>query len=125
MCIAYRVTKLSSFLILFLMSVMMVSSTATPVSAGDTGLARMLHTLQKEHRKTCMVGHFHYGSSKGEKTRRRALKAAKRSWMSFTAFEYGSDWASFRNSATKGKKCSKADDGTYGCSVSARPCKKR
>ncbi len=118
MCIAYRVTKLFSLLLLSF--VMTFSASAF---AGDTGLANALHTIKKERGKYCMVGHFHYGVSKNEKTKKRALKAAKRAWMSFTIFEYGSDWSSFHASATKSKSCTKAEDGTYGCNVSARPCK--
>src|SRR5690242_12917201 len=55
--------------------------------AQDMGLAG-LHTWVRVGGRTCMLDHFHDGSGSGP-TRAAAQHAAIRSWIDFTAWEYG------------------------------------
>lgn len=94
-----------------------------PVRADDNGVAASIHDVKREGRKLCQVGHFHSGSSAGISTKKGAMAEAIDSWQSFTAFEYGTDWASFRNAASKSVSCSQSSGG-WGCDIEARPCKR-
>jgi hypothetical protein len=89
-------------------------------AAQEVGLAG-LHTWVRAGGKTCMLDHFHDGSGSGA-TRAQAQAAAVRSWIDFTAWEYGRRWGSFANAVSKRVSCSGAG-GSYSCSVSARPCR--
>lgn len=91
--------------------------------ADDTGMAS-IHSWSKVGRKTCFTDHTHVGNSAGAKTQKTALKAAVKDWQEFTAFEYGTDWAYFKNAHGRMKSCSK-DTAGWGCTVEATPCKKR
>ena len=102
----------------------LIAALATPVSADDTGLAGSLHALQKERGKTCMVDHFHFGKSVSFKKKRHARADAIVSWREFVAWEYGSDWGSYRRAGSKSMAC-KNSGGIWTCSVEARPCRKR
>lgn len=93
---------------------------ATPALADDTGMAS-IHDLRREGGRLCQVDHFHYGSGTGA-TKAAAMRDAIGSWASFTALEYGSDWARWGRAASKGQSCSKDPSG-FSCSISARPCK--
>lgn len=92
------------------------------VSADETGMASM-HAWRVERGKTCLVDHFHHGSGEG-RSKAAARKAAITSWQEFTAFEYGLDWAYFRNAASKSIGYSKSADG-WSASVEARPCNRK
>ncbi|MFT5507179.1 MAG: hypothetical protein ACI89J_000243 [Hyphomicrobiaceae bacterium] len=74
--------------------------------------------------KVCMADHFHYGSSSGERNKKRARREAIASWAGFTAFEYGNAWARFRLARSKVVRCSRSDSG-WGCSIEAVPCRRR
>lgn len=91
-----------------------------PSFADDTGMAQ-IHDLRREGGKICLVGHYHYGNGTGT-SRKLAEKVAISSWSSFTALEYGSDWARFYRAASKKISCSKAA-GVVNCAVEARPCR--
>lgn len=95
-------------------------ATSLPAVADDTGFAYM-HDIRKERGRSCMSDHYHYGSGTG-----RTLAAAQRdaigSWASFTALEYGSDWARWGRAAGKAQNCTKEPSG-FNCSISARPCR--
>ena len=95
----------------------------TPVYADDTGLAQALHELRREGSKLCQVGHFHTGTSAGVPSKKAAMGQAIDSWQSFTALEYGTDWASYRLAGTKSAKCTTSTSG-WACEVEARPCKR-
>jgi len=97
-----------------------IGAVAAPASADDNGLAYM-HDLRSEGGRSCFLDHFHYGSGAGA-TRNAAQRDAISSWQSFTAFEYGTDWARFGRAASKQISCSKSASG-YDCSLNARPCK--
>jgi hypothetical protein len=68
-----------------------------------------------------MAGHIHDGSGSGA-SKTQAQNAAISSWTSFTAFEYGSDWARYNSAAGKSMKCKPAGS-VWSCAVQARPCK--
>lgn len=94
---------------------------APPVMSDETGLD-IIHAQQREGNKICMTTHFHSGSSSGKKTRKEAEAAAAHDWAGFTAWEYGTTWASHRLAASKSMECSQ-DGGTWSCYMKARPCK--
>jgi hypothetical protein len=96
---------------------------ATPVRADDTGLAQALHDVRREGRKLCQVGHFHTGTSAGVASKKAAMAQAIDSWQSFTAMEYGTDWARYRIAGTKSSECKVSPSG-WSCEVEARPCKR-
>ncbi len=77
-------------------------------------------TASQAARKSCWVDHYHSGGGTGT-TRRRAKKAAIRSWEDFTALEYGAQWGHYRLAKNRSLSCSgtRAD---YECNVSAIPC---
>ncbi len=102
----------------------LVAALATPVYADDTGLAASLHSLQKERGKTCMIDHFHFGKSSTFKEKRRAKADAIVSWREFVAWEYGTDWGSYRRAGNKSMVC-KTSGGMWTCSVKARACRRR
>ena len=94
-----------------------------PASADETGLASM-HDWKLEKRGTmCMATHFHDGSGNGG-TRKEAENAAVRAWREFTSFEYGSDWDSYKRSASRTMDCFEmVGTKKWSCNTSARPCK--
>ncbi|HEY7645026.1 MAG TPA: hypothetical protein VH858_08315 [Hyphomicrobiales bacterium] len=95
---------------------------AVPAAKADeTGLAGIHAIAYESGRRACMTDHFHDGSGTG-KTRKAAEAAARNSWISFTAFEYGSDWASFALAASKTMNCTNSGD-SWSCSTAARPCR--
>jgi len=102
-------------------AVVMVSSFSVPVLSDSTGFASM-HNLRKERGRLCMSDHWHYGTSGPQKSKSRARRAAIRSWASFTAMEYGTDWARWGRAKSKKAGCSRAS-GSWECSVEARPCR--
>lgn len=91
-----------------------------PALADDTGFAYS-HDLQNEGGKNCFVDHFHTGTGDGA-SKDSATKAAIRSWVDFTNFEYGSDWARWSKAAGKKTSFTKAEKG-WTATVDARPCK--
>ncbi len=95
---------------------LMMASGSPVAVADDTGFAYS-HDLRRERGRLCMSDHWHYGSGTGP-TVKAAQADAIKSWASFTALEYGSDWARFSRAASKKMTCS-GDS----CSVEARPCK--
>lgn len=93
---------------------------ATPTLADETGFDAM-HAQRREAGKVCMIDHYHYGNGAG-KTKQAALAAAAQSWASFTDFEYGSTWASFKKAAGKEISYTKTASG-WNADVNARACK--
>jgi hypothetical protein len=89
--------------------------------ADETGLATM-HAWRREGGRTCMVDHWHYGSSGSQRSRSLAQRAAIRSWIDFTDLEYGSNWARWGRAASKRMSCSRAGTG-WSCDAEARPCR--
>lgn len=100
----------------------LASLSVAPAFADDTGLATSLHEVRKEKRRLCQVDHFHFGSSAGHPNQKIAMAHAIDSWQSFTALEYGTDWANFRKAGSSTAKCTLSSGG-WGCEIQARPCK--
>lgn len=94
--------------------------TTTAAYADDTGLA-YAHDLRKEGGRLCMSDHYHSGAGEG-RTKGAAQKAAIRSWMDFTNFEYGTVWARFSRAASKTTRYTKESNG-WSASVEGRPCR--
>ena len=106
---------------LALISAFIVVSASGAV-ADDTGFAGIHDWKKEKGNRICMSDHFHDGSGSG-KTRAEAEDAAKRSWIEFTAFEYGTDWGSYKLAASQTSDC--AEIGLkWTCQISARPCKR-
>lgn len=106
--------------------IVLAVSVAMPVaapeaSADDTGFAS-IHDLRRERGRLCMSDHWHSGSGAG-RSKRTARRAAIRAWQSFTAMEYGTDWARFRRARSKAIKCSRTGRRRFNCTVEARPCR--
>jgi hypothetical protein len=95
---------------------------ALPAVADDNGMAGAIHDLRREGGKLCQVDHWHYGSGAGA-TKKLAMADAVGSWQSFTALEYGSDWARFQKAASKSVSCSKEGSGGVSCAIEGRPCR--
>lgn len=109
--------------VLAVVGVALVGSMASlPAQADDTGLAAAIHDLKREGGKLCQDGHFHTGNSAAVGSKKAAMAQAIASWQSFTAMEYGSDWASYRMSGSKTANCSVGASG-WSCEVQGRPCK--
>jgi hypothetical protein len=89
--------------------------------AQESGLDS-LHEQVRVAGKICMLDHFHSGSSAGQSSRKQAEVEAVASWASFTAFEYGNNWGSYRLSESKRMSCSQSGGG-WSCTVESRPCK--
>jgi hypothetical protein len=92
----------------------------TVACAQSSGLASM-HAQKRVGNKICMVDHYHNGSSSGERSRKAAEVAAIRSWESFTAWEYGPAWGSFKLADGKTMNCGPVA-GSWSCDTAARPC---
>ena len=104
-------------------------SVVSSVPAGVVGVAIILvmslpADAARRKGKACMTGHFHYGSSAGERSKKVARAKAVASWAGFTAFECGNAWASFRRAGSKIVRCSQNETG-WGCKVEAVPCRRR
>jgi hypothetical protein len=97
-----------------------VGAGALAAAADDSGLAYS-HDLRREGGRKCFLDHYHYGSGSGP-SRAAAQKDAIASWVGFTDFEYGSDWAHYGRAASKRISCSSSGSG-FECQIEARPCK--
>lgn len=91
-------------------------------SAKESGFSAP-HSWYITGNKVCLTSHSHYGYGDG-KTKRAALKAAAKEWASFTNWEYGRGWASYRRAAGKIVSYTKAAKG-WSASIEARPCRKK
>ena len=94
--------------------------TATSAQAGQTGLAAM-HDQRVVGGRLCFTDHEHVGVGQKAPTKSVAIRQAARDWSSFTAFEYGSDWAHWNVARGKKVLCEQVSGG-YKCEVQGRPC---
>lgn len=101
---------------------MVFSLVVTPAMADQTGMADM-HDQRREGGKICLTDHYHQGTGAG-RTKRTARAAAITSWQEFTAFEYGLDWAYFRNAKSRGVSYDRTSNG-WEAIVEGRPCRRR
>ncbi|GJM01535.1 MAG: hypothetical protein DHS20C08_00360 [Rhodomicrobium sp.] len=76
-----------------------------------------------EAAKYCQGDHLHYGFSDSFKSKRQAMRDAVKSWASFTAFEYGPEWARWRLSINRSVKCGR-ENGLWRCNIQSTPCRR-
>lgn len=100
---------------------MMMIGASSAAKADDSGLASIHDWKNEPGRRVCMADHYHDGSGSG-KTQKEAEATAQSSWRSFTIFEYGTDWGSYKLAASQKTECGKSGE-AWSCSISARPCK--
>ena len=101
-------------------SVLLVAAALT-ARADETGLAS-IHDWRKEAGKICMSDHFHDGAGSGD-SRKAAEAKAIASWQSFTIFEYGTTWGSYKLAGSKKMDCTENGPKQWSCAVTARACK--
>jgi hypothetical protein len=89
--------------------------------AGENGFAGM-HAQSVIKGRLCFTGHTHVGTGLRETSKKRAIASAAGDWSSFTAFEYGSDWAGWRIATAKQVECGVSASKWWTCEVQARPC---
>lgn len=92
-----------------------------PAAAQTTGLDA-LHSQTRVGGKICMTEHEHYGEG-STSSKRGAQLAAARMWSSFTTWEYGPPWGSYKAAAGKRMDCS-SEGGKWTCKTYARPCRR-
>lgn len=85
-----------------------------------TGLDK-LHAQAREGGRTCMTEHEHGGEG-SLPSKKGASEAAARHWESFTVWEYGKAWGSYRLAAGKKMECAAGGAG-WVCKTAARPCR--
>ena len=102
---------------------MMMIGAAPAAKADDSGLASIHDIRNEKGSRVCMADHYHDASGTG-KTRQEAEADARNSWVSFTIFEYGTDWGSYTLAASQKMECGNASAQVWSCAASARPCKK-
>jgi hypothetical protein len=71
----------------------------------------------------CFADHVHYGSSKGQPSKKAALAAAAASYSEGIVFEYGNGYESWSIAAKKNVACYQ-EGGGWACVVYALPCRK-
>jgi len=108
-------------LVLFLSLIASLAGFGALAQADDNGIAAMIHDLRREGGRLCQVDHWHYGSGNGA-NKKAAMADAVASWQSFTALEYGTDWARFQRAASRRVSCSNSGSG-ISCSIEGRPCR--
>ena len=105
------------------LAMMMIGAASSAAKADDTGFASIHDWKNEKGGRVCMSDHFHDGNGAGP-TREAAEAAARSSWVSFTIFEYGTDWGSYKLAASPKMECGNASSQAWSCATSARPCKK-
>ncbi len=88
--------------------------------ADQSGLAGM-HDQYVSKGRRCFSSHTHVGNGSAYRKKRQAIASAAQDWSSFTAFEYGTSWASWRVATGKNVACEQSGQG-WTCEVQARPC---
>ena len=107
--------------LMLLVGFLMFGGCATPLFAGETGIAA-IHAWHQVRNKTCIKSHWHYGSATGRATRQAAEAEAINVWVNFTAVDYGTDWMSYKLAEDKASKCERTGE-AWGCIVEGRACK--
>jgi hypothetical protein len=108
---------MKSFLSGLAFALIALTTPMTPALADDTGFAG-IHSMVRTGGRLCFVDHSH----SGQRSRQAAEAMAVRSWASFTATEYGSDWASIHKAIKRRMACSQSSNG-WSCDLDATPCK--
>ena len=109
----------------FIATVCVIGMTAFAANAAPSQEDGMsgLHAKVRIGGKLCMADHFHHGKSSGAASRKAAEASAMRDWAEFTAWEYSGAWGSYLLAVSKTMTCTQSG-ATWGCSVSARPCRR-
>ena len=115
-------TSMATRFVVAAFAVVTAVAVTAPAVADETGLAGALHTLKKQGKFLCMEDHFHYMTGNTVADKKKAIASAIDNWQSFTAAEYGTDWAYFRKAGSKKITCNPGASG-FSCSVEGRPCK--
>lgn len=112
-----------SFVAVISAAVAAVAWSGGPVQAQKTGVTGLdkLHAQARVGGKTCMVDHEHGGEGTLP-SKKGASEAAIRHWESFTVWEYGRPWGSYRMAAAKAMDCQAGGSG-WQCKATARPCR--
>ena len=108
-----------------LVAAVAAAGTFSLIASAHAGLDG-LHKQAKVGNLVCMIGHEHRGQSGLWATEEQAEKAAIRSWVDFTAAEYGRHWGMWKLAADKGIDCSSSMTSRgkmYSCKTIARPCR--
>ena len=109
-----------------ILSSALIGSAVTATSSQSAGLDG-LHSKVQIGNRLCMAGHTHHGAGSAWGVREQALAVAAKSWGSFTALEYGNEWADFRQSNNQEISCRPSNSGPgpahWTCSVTASPCR--
>ena len=109
-----------------IVSAALVGSLGAATSTEAAGLDG-LHSKVQIGNRLCMAGHTHHGAGQAWGTREKALASAAKSWGSFTALEYGAEWADFGQSSNQDISCwpSRLGHGPthWTCSLTSSPCK--
>ncbi len=77
----------------------------------------------KVGRNYCFADHVHYGSSKGQPSKKAALAAAAASFAEGIVFEYGNGYENWSIAASKKINCYQ-EAGTWVCVVHGLPCRR-
>lgn len=88
-------------------------------AAGLEGLHRKIQVGNR----LCMAGHKHHGTGSTAPSRELALASAAQHWGSFTALEYGAEWADFRVAHTPEVRCRQSGHAAWRCDITASPCR--
>lgn len=81
-----------------------------------------LHEQARVGGKTCMIDHEHGGEGTLP-SKKGASEAAIRHWESFTTWEYGKVWGSYRVAAARKMDCQSGGSGWL-CKTTALPCRR-
>ena len=92
----------------------------TSAWADSTGFDA-IHSTIRVGKRVCFDGHSHGGSGQGPSRKAAELQAIQ-SWYSYTAGEYGSDWANIHKAIHTSMRCG-ASAGGWTCDVEATPCR--
>ncbi len=98
-----------------------LSVTAAPPATAQQSSYSAPHSARIVGRKLCFDNHTHVGGAPG-RTKRIAHKKAIREWIEFTAWEYGTAWASYRRSVKKTVTYIKQEVG-WMARVESLPCR--
>ncbi len=85
-----------------------------------------LHKIEPVGDRMCMVEHDHHGDSRPNASKEQAAIEAARAWSSFTALEYGREWADIRLSIDQHLNCAPVvlhSGQSWQCKVKAKPCR--
>lgn len=95
-------------------------------AAQASGLA-FLHKIERVGGdRQCMVDHFHHGDSRPRTSKEEAAFEAAGAWSSFTALEYGREWANIKLAIEPSLDCAPVETSrghAWQCKVKAKPCR--